>query len=578
MINRCKTKMDLLFAVATIAAIVFTLYPASLKVSLSEGCFLSLSKDVTLASPGWQYPSDAWDGSGTDEWDNPTNVLKSDTYCASTRPPQSDWSDWMYTSNSAVNVDQVRLKLCSDGSYTGTIDLDGYWDGTWHDVYYGTGYTDDCYSPYTWSVFDLPGGCHSCTQFRLRWKQKTGMPSSEGECREWHWNTGCSIAPDSDDDGVPDADDNCPDVYNPSQEDINVNGIGEICETNVNDHIQATSGDSEAGLPNWDPAPSALIYEDIFRIENKSAGQSIQLPMAAVLKTLTPGTVSGDNVDNPVHSGGIPPDACWWYTEAASEGTVGDLSDGTLDPGERIARVWRFHDPESKAFTFWANAMSAGLTSKRGGGGGGEEGVGIQGQAGGGDEERLPDEPEATFDRIEGGAGGTEYYLDDGSAEIYVGSVSGRLVVVNRFDAPLQVRWSSVSFYTSGVASGGRAEVIIYEDLSGTVPALEPSMEVVRMPVLLGSGGFQEVPVGDLLLNEPGKPDAAFYVAVANLDKRSYSLGVDMTGSKAGASYLSTDGGLTFDPLSSSPIIEGNAMIRVNEKSAEPCFLGVVFN
>jgi len=45
----------------------------------------------------------------------------------------------------------------------------------------------------------------------------------------------------------------------------------------------------------------------------------------------------------------------------------------------------------------------------------------------------------------------------------------------------------------------------------------------------------------------------------------SFSLGIDLSGEGAGASYLSEDGGVSFASLSEWPIIEGNAMIRASE-------------
>jgi len=376
---------------------------------------------------------------------------------------------------------------------------------------------------------------------------------------------------DSDGDGVPDTDDNCPDVSNSSQTDANVNGVGDVCETNVNAYIRATSGDPVAGRPSWNPI--LKIYEDVFQLENESASQAILLPMAAVLETLTPPSVSGENTDNEAHSSGLPPDACWRYTVSYSDGTVGDLSDGTLDPGESISRIWRIDDPTDVVFTFWANAVAAGLPARRGGDGGerdmGDEttsGFGREGTPFGGGRPELG---------ALGAPSDSGSFHDDGTAEIYLVSPSGRMVVANRFTAPVTSRLSSISFYTSGTAAGDPAEVIIYEDPTGSAPVPEPAMEVWRAPVVLGDGGFQEVPMSGLPLNRASDPGAAFFVAVANTADRGYSLGVDMTGSKAGASYLSTDGGATFAPLSSSPIIDGNAMIRA---SVEPttCFIGAV--
>jgi hypothetical protein len=39
--------------------------------------------------------------------------------------------------------------------------------------------------------------------------------------------------PDLDLDGVPDDQDNCPNVYNPDQADANHNGIGDACERSI---------------------------------------------------------------------------------------------------------------------------------------------------------------------------------------------------------------------------------------------------------------------------------------------------------------------------------------------------------
>ena len=380
--------------------------------------------------------------------------------------------------------------------------------------------------------------------------------------------------PDSDADGYSDALDNCPDLSNPGQEDLDFNGVGDACETNVNSYIEATSGDAASGRPSWDPALKR--YEDIVHIENKSFNKAIRLPMATVLQTLAPTAVRGDNTDNQDDSLGRPPDACWRYTRADSEGTVGDISDDTLDPGERISRVWRFYNPDAVEFSFWANAVAADQPSSRGVSG--DEGRWSGDGDSGAEEERIRWESGAytTIPQIGEPAGDSDWRHDDGTAEVYVGSASGELIVANRFAAPTPVHLKAVSFYTSGVAAGDTAEVIIYEDPEGSAVTPKPSMELGRVSITLERGGFQEVPMDDLLLNIAGEPDSAFFVAVANTAAHGYSLGIDMIGSNPVASYLSIDNGLTFEKLSSNPIVDGVSMIRAYGEEVEVCFIRTV--
>lgn len=158
------------------------------------------------------------------------------------------------------------------------------------------------------------------------------------------------------------------------------------------------------------------------------------------------------------------------------------------------------------------------------------------------------------------------FEIDDGTAEIHTGSESEYLVVANRFLSGRPVSLAHVSFYTSGAAAGDPAEVIVYEDATGTASEPDASLEVFRSEITLGRGGFQEVDVGGLMLNAAGNPEAAFFVGIANAGPRSFSLGIDMTGPRGRASFLSEDGGDAFVSLSSMPIIHGNAMIRVFEE------------
>lgn len=61
---------------------------------------------------------------------------------------------------------------------------------------------------------------------------------------------------DSDGDGIPDAYDNCPYVYNPDQKDSVGDGIGDACRPQVKDSPNNTSaGNKTIQKPRQKPAP-----------------------------------------------------------------------------------------------------------------------------------------------------------------------------------------------------------------------------------------------------------------------------------------------------------------------------------
>ncbi len=333
--------------------------------------------------------------------------------------------------------------------------------------------------------------------------------------------------------------------------------------TLINDKIRGLSGSEscpgctpalDPGYPRFtvNPGDDDDLYEDYLTIQSISA-EDIQMPMRATLKTLTPETVEGANTDG---GGGRPPTGYWEYSQASNDGTTS--ADDILDLDERIGRTWQILDEGGATFEFWVDVYVPG--SSRGdlwlGQIGFSPGSGTRGT---GDEGPVAD-----------------FVLDDGLAEIYAGSASGAFIMANRFSASAPVSLRAVSFYTSGAAAGDEAEVIIYENPTASAPVPDPSMEIWRETMVLSAGGFQEVSVeGCPVLNADAAPGAAFFVAVMNKAERSYTLGIDMSGPYAGASYVSTDGGSTFSPLSIMPIIDGNAMVRAHEKPSESCFIGV---
>jgi len=322
------------------------------------------------------------------------------------------------------------------------------------------------------------------------------------------------------------------------------------CKDHPDDPTDPCEPDLTPGFPRFEiNDPGDDIYEDYVTIESLSAA-GIQMPIRATLSTLTGGIYA----DNPDGGGGSPPTGYWEYSPTSHQGTTS--ADDVLDLGEKITRRWRFADEGGSAFSFWVDVSS----------------VGTKG-----------DIHLGRFNFSAGSCGATAvakgdetgFLHDDGEAEIYTGSTAGSLIVANRFPASEAVSLRAVSFHTSGWAAGDGAEVIMYEDPSGAAPGPNPSMEVWRTAIEIGAEGFQEVPaVGCPTLNPGGASGVAFFVAVANTDGRSYTLGIDQTGPYAGTSHLSTDGGLTFAPLSSVPIIDGNAMIRAHVQESGACFIG----
>jgi cysteine-rich repeat protein len=55
---------------------------------------------------------------------------------------------------------------------------------------------------------------------------------------------------DRDEDGVPDHRDNCPDVFNPGQEDTSGNGVGDACDVGGDDAGSPDAGSFDAGVPD----------------------------------------------------------------------------------------------------------------------------------------------------------------------------------------------------------------------------------------------------------------------------------------------------------------------------------------
>ncbi len=64
-------------------------------------------------------------------------------------------------------------------------------------------------------------------------------------------------APDADEDGIPDADDNCPNDANPGQEDLDLDGIGDVCDPDID-------GDGTINEEDCAPLDAALAIEQTY--------------------------------------------------------------------------------------------------------------------------------------------------------------------------------------------------------------------------------------------------------------------------------------------------------------------------
>ena len=87
-------------------------------------------------------------------------------------------------------------------------------------------------------------------------------------------------------------------------------------------------------------------------------------------------------------------------------------------------------------------------------------------------------------------------------------------------------------------------------------------MELSRVTVELGVGGFRGAVFGDAAPSPGVRGKGVFFVGVENPPGRSYDLGVDLNGPIRGVGAVSVDGGASFAGQADFPVLNGNFMIR----------------
>ena len=158
--------------------------------------------------------------------------------------------------------------------------------------------------PVTWSLKNGPSGMtiNSATGAVL-WTNPTanGSPHSITICAtntsgydDENWLLTVTEFPtDSDNDGISDDIDNCPDIYNPDQEDSNGDGVGDACENSVQ-MIFYEDFDAEPGFEIVEDTCSSCVYWDsqngnfYARVHDTSSGEILDGGTSPQFNAVTP--------------------------------------------------------------------------------------------------------------------------------------------------------------------------------------------------------------------------------------------------------------------------------------------------
>lgn len=119
----------------------------------------------------WILPTGHIDLGGPRGWWNETlmydgSLLQSSNYNVN----NASWSNYIRLTHEAMLCNKIRLYITYYLGRNDTIDIDAYYDDSWHDVYEGN-YAHECDeygNPLEWFEKEIPEGVKTITEFRIR--------------------------------------------------------------------------------------------------------------------------------------------------------------------------------------------------------------------------------------------------------------------------------------------------------------------------------------------------------------------------------------------------------------------------